>query len=305
MCHSYGINHHRTTTMNEAQILLAIENLMKKVMRKTYHFQDLESDLSGLRKDAKLIYDSNRMYSPLIRAYFDLLPELIKKEDETIFLSPMVFKQFQSALRQDHKSFLSNNKKKRERNWEPFREYFEDMVRHHCKLLLVRVDLNYPEETHPGVTKFAEHMKVLLKRIHDKDTIFEGQIGYAYRLEQGGKSRGYHCHLLVIYHGSLHYKDSYYGHEIGQLWKAKITKGCGGFFNCNQASNKKKYRDKGTLGIGMIKRSDEKSVNNAFDAIRYLAMSEKDKQYLRVWWKRKSQFNMAENPWKDIDPKKL
>ena len=290
--------------MNEPQTLLAIENLMKKVIQKTYRWQDIESDLSELRNDAKLIYDSNRMYSPLIQAYFDLLPELIKKDDEDIFSNHAAFKQFQSGLRKEHKSFLRNNKNKREFNWEPLRTYFEDMVRHHCKLLLVRVDLNYPSETHPGVTKFDEHMRILLKRIHDKDTIFEGQIGYAYRLEQGGKSRGYHCHLLVIYNGSLHSKDSYYGHEIGRLWKEKITKGCGGFFNCNQASNKQRYRNKGTLGIGMIKRCNEKSVRNAFNVIRYLAMSEKADQYLRVWWKKKSQFNMAQNPWKGIDPKK-
>ncbi len=290
--------------MNEPQTLLAIENLMKKVIQKTYRWQDIESDLSKLRNDAKLIYDSNRTYSPLIQAYFDLLPELIKKEDEIIFLSPIVFRQFQSALRQDHKSFLKKNKTKRERNWKPLRKYFDDMVSHYCKLLLVRVDLNYPEETHPGVTKFAEHMKVLLKRIHDKDTIFEGQIGYAYRLEQGGKSRGYHCHLLVIYNGSLHCNDNYYGHEIGQLWRKKITKESGGFFNCNQASNKQHYRNKGTLGIGMIKRCDEKSVHNAFNVIRYLAMSEKADQYMRVYWKGMNQFNMAQNSWKDTDSKK-
>lgn len=290
--------------MNEALTLLEIEKLMKKVTNKTYRWQELESDLNRLREDAKLIYDSNRVHSPLIQAYFDLLPELIKKENETIFLSPMVFRHFQSGLRQEHKSFLSKNKTKRERNWKSFRTYFKNLLSRHRKLLLVRVDLNYPSEMHPGVTKFAEHIKILLKRIHDKDTIFEGQIGYAYRLEQGGKSRGYHCHLLIIYNGSLHYKDSYYGHEIGQFWKEKITKGCGGFFNCNQASYKRRYRHEGTLGIGMIERCNRKSVGNAFEVIRYLAMSEKADQYMRVWWKGKNQFNMAENPWKGLDPKK-
>lgn len=290
--------------MNEALTLLEIEKLMKKVTNKTYRLRELESDLNRLREDAKLIYDSNRVYSPGIQAYFDLLPEFIKKDDEDIFSNHAAFKRFQIELRKELSSFLSNNKKKRERNWEPFRKYFEDMVSHHCKLLLVRVDLNYPSETHPGVTKFAEHIKVLLKRIHDKDTIFEGQIGYAYRLEQGGKSRGYHCHLLVIYNGSLQCNDNYYGHEIGRLWREKITKGSGGFFNCNQASNKQRYRNKGTLGIGMIKRCNEKSVHNAFNVIRYLAMSEKADQYMRVCWKGMNQFNMAQNPWKDIDPKK-
>lgn len=290
--------------MNEAQTLLTIENLMKTVIQKTYRWRDLRSDLNRLREDAQLIYDSNRIYSPLIQAYFDLLPELIKKEDEAIFLSPMVFKQFQIRLRNEHNSFLGKAEKKRERNWRKLREYFDGFVDRHRKLLLVRVDLNYPSETHPGVTKFAEHIRVLLKRIHDKDTIFEGQIGYAYRIEQGGKSRGYHCHLLVIYNGSLHYKDSYYGHEIGRLWKEKITKGCGGFFNCNQASHKRHYRYEGTLGVGMIERHNHKSVSNAFEVIRYLANTEKVNQYLRVWWKGKNQFNTGENPWKDTDPKK-
>lgn len=291
--------------MNEPQTLLAIENLMKVVIKKTYHWQDLEYVLSELRNDAKLIYDSNRMYSPLIQAYFDLLPELIRKEDKAIFSSHLVFKQFQIELRKEQSSFLDSAKKKRERNWGKLSKYFNNIVSRHRKLLLVRVDLHYSSESHPGVTKFAEHIRVLLKRIHDKDTIFEGQIGYAYRLEQGGKSRGYHCHLLVIYNGTPKCKDSYYGQEIGRLWKEKITKGCGEFYNCNQASHKRRYQYEGRLGIGMIKRSNHKSVENAFEVIRYLAMTEKVDQYLRVWWPKKPQFNTAEDPGGYIDPKKI
>ncbi|MDM1721362.1 YagK/YfjJ domain-containing protein [Acinetobacter towneri] len=290
--------------MNEAQTLLAIENLMKKVIQKTYRWQDIESDLSELRNDAKLIYDSNRMYSPLIQAYFDLLPELIKKEDETIFSSHMVFKQFQTGLRKEQNSFLGSAKNKRKNNWNTLEKYFKNILSRHRKLLLVRVDLHYSSEIHPGVTKFAEHIRVLLKRIHDKDTIFKDQIGYAYRLEQGGKSRGYHCHLLVIYNGTPKCKDSYYGQEIGRLWKEKITQGCGEFYNCNQASHKRRYQYEGRLGIGMIERSNHKSVDNAFEAIRYLAMSEKADQYMRVWWPKKPQFNTAEDLGEYIDSKK-
>lgn len=287
--------------MNEPQTLLAIENLMKKVIQKTYRWQDIESDLSELRNDAKLIYDSNRMYSPLIQAYFDLLPELIRNEDETIFSSHMVFKQFQTGLRKEQNSFLGSAKNKRKNNWNTLEKYFKNILSRHRKLLLVRVDLHYSSEIHPGVTKFAEHIRVLLKRIHDKDTIFKDQIGYAYRLEQGGKSRGYHCHLLVIYNGTPKCKDSYYGQEIGRLWKEKITQGCGEFYNCNQASHKRRYQYEGRLGIGMIERSNHKSVDNAFEAIRYLAMFEKADQYMRVWWPKKPQFNTAEDLGEYID----
>lgn len=295
---------HRKTTMNEAQTLLAIENLMKEVIKKKYRWQELEFDLNRLREDTKLIYDSNRTYSPLIQAYFDLLPEFIKKDDEDVFSNYAAFEQFQIELNKKHKTFLGAARTKRQRNWKQLEKYFKSILSRHRKLLLVRVDLHYSSETHPGVTKFAEHIRVLLKRIHDKDTIFEGQIGYAYRLEQGGKSRGYHCHLLVIYNGTPKCKDSYYGQEIGRLWKEKITKGCGEFYNCNQASHKRRYQYEGRLGIGMIKRSNQKCVDNAFEVIRYLAMTEKVDQYLRVWWPKKPQFNTAEDPGEYIDSKK-
>ncbi|MFP3339546.1 hypothetical protein R0J91_16330, partial [Micrococcus sp. SIMBA_131] len=84
--------------MNEAQTLLAIENLMKAVTKKTYHRQDLEYDLDGLSKDAELIFDSNRTYSPLIQAYFNLLPKRIRRSDEEVFYQGVAFQRFQSEL---------------------------------------------------------------------------------------------------------------------------------------------------------------------------------------------------------------
>lgn len=42
-----------------------------------------------------------------------------------------------------------------------------------------------------------------------------------HRLEQG-KSRGYHCHLLIIYNGSLHRNDGYLGQEIGSYGKRRL-----------------------------------------------------------------------------------
>lgn len=100
--------------MNEAQTLLAIENLMKKLIKKTYHWQDLESELDGLSKDVELISDSNRMYRPLIQAYFDLLPKRIKRSDEEIFYRRAAFQRFQSELREHHEEFINefceNNK---------------------------------------------------------------------------------------------------------------------------------------------------------------------------------------------------
>ena len=75
-----------------------------------------------------------------------------------------------------------------------------------------------------------------------------------------GVTRGYHCHLLIIYNGSLHRNDGYLGQEIGELWQEKITNGEGEFYNCNQSKHKQRYKQEGTLGIGMIPREDQKKV---------------------------------------------
>ena len=159
---------------------------------------------------------------------------------------------------------------------------------------MVRVDLSYSALAQPSISRFNRDVERVVSRIQDKDTIFKDQVGYAYRLEQGGKSKGYHCHLLLIYNGSLRNRDSYLAQCIGELWKDKITGGCGQFYNCNQAKHKKYYLDLNQLGIGMIERRNLKEVENAWLAISYLADPEKDNQYLRASVKVKGQFSKGE-----------
>lgn len=267
--------------MNEAQTLLAIENLMKKVIKKTYHWQDLESELDGLSKDVELISDSNRMYRPLIQACFDLLPKRIKRSDEEIFYRRAAFQRFQSELREHHEEFINEFCENNKENKKSLFKYFDGLVDDHCKLLLVRVDLFYRTGRDPSIERFAQDIKRMIKRVQDKDTIFKDQVGYAYRLEQGGKSKGYHCHLLVIYNGSLRYGDSYLGMRIGEIWKEKITGDDGLFFNCNQSDYRQYHQQKDQWGLGLLERSDLAKRSKAQKMLAYLADPEKDDQYIR------------------------
>lgn len=267
--------------MNEPQTLIAIENLMKAVIEKNYRLRDFKSDHAELMQDARAIYHTYRDYAPLVQAYFDLLPERIRRRDEEIFYSHAAFQNFQSELKQTHKAFIQGFKRNNRRNQRNLEAYFTELMERHRKLLLVRVDLHYSSDRHPGMKRFNQDVEKLISRVQNKDTIFKHQVGYAYRLEQGGKSRGYHCHLLIIYNGSLRCKDSYWGQEIGTLWREQITRGDGEFYNCNQSKHKRRYKQEGRLGIGMILREDQNKVNNAQHAISYLARPEKDDQYLR------------------------
>jgi hypothetical protein len=290
--------------VNEAQILLEIENFMLKVSKRRYRWNDFEADFDELKRKATTVYHSEYEYSPLIQSYFDLLPEHISWEDQEIFEDKRVFQSFQRELAEMHEIFLERFIENNRRNRRNLEDYFQALLDHHRKLLLVRVDLSYNALAQPSIRRFNREVKKLVSRIQDKDTIFNHQVGYAYRLEQGGKSRGYHCHLLIIYNGSLRNQDSYLAQSIGELWQDKITKGDGQFFSCNQATHTRYYRDLNRLGIGMIERAKEKDVDNAFIAMSYLAHPDKDNQYLRASLRGMREFNKGSAIRRKRDSKK-
>ena len=255
---------------------------MLMASRRKYHWNDFQSDFDALKRKAIAVHNPDCKYSPLVQAYFNLLPENISCEDQEIFESKSVFQCFQRELAEKQESFLDGFIDQIRDNQGSLKNYFNELLQRHRKLLLVRVDLSYRALAQPSISQFNRDIKKLVSRIQDKDTIFKDQVGYVYRLEQGGKSRGYHCHLLLIYNGSLRNRDSYLGQCIGELWKDKITGGCGQFYNCNQAEHKKYYWGLNQLGIGMIERRNSKEVGNALKAIGYLADPDKDDQYLRA-----------------------
>lgn len=277
---------------------------MLKVSKSRYHWNDFKADFDELKSKATTIYNPECKYSPLIQSYFDLLPERISWEDYEIFEDKRVFQSFQRELAEKQENFLDKFNEQIRDNQGSLKKYFNELLDRHRKLLLVRVDLSYKALSQPSISQFNRDIKKLVSHIQDKDTIFKDQVGYVYRLEQGGKSRGYHCHLLLIYNGSLRNRDSYLGQCIGELWKGKITGGCGQFYNCNQAEHKKYYLDFNQLGIGMIERRNSKDVGNALKAIGYLADLDKDDQYLRAPLKGMRKFSKGGSRRRNRDSKK-
>ena len=267
--------------MTEAQTLLAIENLMKKVMRKTYHWQDLDSEMDHYAQPTESFFRSNREYSPLIQAYFNLQTKRKDMIDNEMFYHRSVFRKFQSDLRARHEQFIDEFCDNNQRNRKSVFKYFDGLIERHCKLLLVRVDLSYCSGHDPSIERFTQDIKRLIKRVQDKDTIFKDQVGYAYRLEQGGESSGYHCHLLVIYNGSVRWSHGYLAMRIGELWKEKITGGDGKFFSCHQTDYKQDLQQKGQWGLGLFERRDLIKRSKVEKMLNYLADPTKDDQYIR------------------------
>jgi hypothetical protein len=158
------------------------------------------------------------------------------------------------------------------------------LISNYSRLLFVRVDLKYIQEisNHITIHDFNFHMKKLRDAIHNGDTCFTHLLHYALSLEQGEDNGGFHCHLLLIFDGEKHYKDSYLADQVGQKWQA-ITEGVGYCFILNTKEYKESFARYGKLGIGMIHRNNLQEVENAVNAALYLTRPDKpDGSYQRL-----------------------
>jgi hypothetical protein len=157
-------------------------------------------------------------------------------------------------------------------------QYAEELHRRYARLLVIRIDFGYLKESvkQIDVSTFYKHQELLSKSI-DVNSLFTNLAGHARSLEQA-KDRGYHCHAVFYFKGDKHQKDNYLVEQIRKIW-ANITAEHGSIYSPNL--DKEKYRKLGTLGVGMIHRDEQKEVDNAIKAVKYLTRPDKD-QHLRM-----------------------
>ena len=175
--------------------------------------------------------------------------------------------------------------KQKDENKIEVQEYCSSILNKCSRILVARVDLGYLQEysSRIRVEDIYKDLDILLNRIQNKDGIFKHVIGYIWGVEQGGKSKGFHCHLAIIYDNA--YRDgsaAYWGNEIIELWR-DITRDFGQGYNCWNRKRVTKLRRKNKLGIGVIYRRDSTQVTNFIEAMQYIADHHKRTlQYLRV-----------------------
>lgn len=175
--------------------------------------------------------------------------------------------------------------KQKDENKIEVQEYCRSILNKCSRILVARVDLGYLQEysSRIRVGDIYKDLDILLNRIQNKDGIFKHVIGYIWGVEQGGKSKGFHCHLAIIYDNA--YRDgsaAYWGNEIIELWR-DITRDFGQGYNCWNRERVAKLRRENKLGIGVIYRRDSTQVTNFIEAMQYIADHHKRTlQYLRV-----------------------
>lgn len=163
------------------------------------------------------------------------------------------------------KAYLRNIHK----NGKSFSRYVDQLFDCHAKLLLVRIDVGYGNEMKGLVTYQGAkvHRNQLVKYVKQR---YEDLLGYVWKLEYTPQ-KGYHYHLLFLFNGNRVMRDISIAGSIGYYWINEITQGGGTYFNCN-LGKLRRYGDK--LGIGMIKRNDEKHRGNIQYVINYLVKTD-------------------------------
>ncbi|MFV5501971.1 YagK/YfjJ domain-containing protein [Acinetobacter sp. 226] len=279
-------------SINQAKLTLEIENFLKRLKRERTKWDGFYSQLTNLLLDFDDIYDPDEEYTGYLQFfviliydlqridcdYFGLMDELKiigYREMRTWFLD------MSDVVEKGYKTI----EKQKDENKGELRKYCESIIDKYSRVLVIRVDLGYLQKysSRIRVDDIYNDLDVLLNRIQNKDGIFKHVIGFAWGIEQGGRSKGFHCHLAIIYNSA--YRDgsaAYWGNKIIALWK-EITRDYGQGYNCWNRERVKELRSRDGLGIGLIYRRDSTQVENFIRAMEYIADHHKrTPQYLRV-----------------------
>tara|TARA_R100000935_G_scaffold24731_2_gene44358 strand:- start:2766 stop:3572 length:807 start_codon:yes stop_codon:yes gene_type:complete len=242
--------------------------------------------LSALYLPLVADYDSSLNYFPTITAFIDSANRVMcSSHSKKMRWGYYNTKDFINNL-YAYKDVISKNNikliKQEKVNTKKLDIYMRQMLNHYSRLLIVRVDLGYSKDTIHlvSIEDFHQHSKKLREFIGKKESCFKGLQGNVIALEQG-HDRGYHCHLLLMYDGSRHESDWYFAETVGEKWRS-ITGGLGSYYNCHNSQYKQKYKDAGTLGIGMIHRKNPIEIENSVRVALYLTRPDKEDQHLRI-----------------------
>ncbi|KQW89548.1 hypothetical protein ASC84_10855 [Acinetobacter sp. Root1280] len=288
--------------INESEVLIAIQNLMISMCFEGNSEQGFKEGLVLLIPQFKAIYLPHLKYAQSIETFHSLTKVvdhmLNGQAISTVkHLNPMQMTQLLGLLRQGRLLIAQEIiylKAQEKRNQRSLREYLEQLTQHYAKLLFIRIDLSIEQKYQHkvGIEQFYAYLRTFINRMQNQDTCFKDLHGYAWALEQGA-TKGYHCHVLLIYDGHKHQKDFGMAIQVGQCW-SEITANKGYYFTSNSPEYKAQFLQKGKLGIGMIHRSNSQQVENAIKAAMYLVNPEKENQYMRVGVPKMRSFGKAQ-----------
>ena len=278
--------------INQEKLTLEIEKFLKRLKGERTKWYGFYSQLTNLLLGFDDIYDPDEEYTGYLKFFVILRYDLqridsgyLELMDELKIIGYREMRKWFLDLFELFKKDYETIEKQKDENKIELQKYCRSILNKCSRILVARVDLGYLQEysSRIRVEDIYNDLDILLNRIQNKDGIFKHVIGYIWGVEQGGKSKGFHCHLAIIYDTA--FRDgsaAYWGNKIIALW-SEITRDYGQGYNCWNRERVKELRGRDELGIGVIYRRDSTQVTNFIEAMEYIADHHKRTlQYLRV-----------------------
>ena len=274
--------------LNQPQVVANVHSLVTDILANTTHFEDVKTQLNELYYPFMTHLNTELFYSQPVVAFVHSTNAIVGNSypvnviwdhDKTQHFISML-----SCYINDIERECITFSYQESQNRNNLANYVDNLTTHYSKLLFIRIDLKYAQQTshHVSIEDFDFHMSKFRELIGNKKTCFEHLQGNAWALEQGGIEGGLHCHLLLIYDGSERQNDWYLAKEVGEKWK-EVTAGLGEYYSYHDKERKQQYRQHGKLGIGMIHRDNPQEVENAVASALYLTKPSKSEQQLKLW----------------------
>lgn len=238
-------------SINQAKLTLEIESFLKRLKRQRTKWDGFYSQLTNLLLDFNDIYDPDDEYPGYLQFFVILIYDLQSIDSDEVDLKNELesigYRELRSELLDLSdlcEKYYETIEKQKDENKIEVQKYCRSILNKCSRILVVRVDLGYLQEysSRIRVEDIYKDLDILLNRIQNKDGIFKHVIGYIWGVEQGGKSKGFHCHLAIIYDTA--FRDgsaAYWGNKIIALW-SEITRDYGQGYNCWNRERVKELR---------------------------------------------------------------
>lgn len=225
-------------------------------------------------------------FSPYIELYFET-DRLCRADNSS---SEEFLDELKKGLStEDLKKKIRAKKKQSSKNKRSLLNYIDNLFECRSKLLVIRLDLGYHQDSSGFFTTLENDRIDLLGGIKSKKALEKWSlevrqqrdelikllkkryqktfIGYAWKLEYGA-DKAFHFHTIFFLDGNKERQDILIAKGIGEIWKKDITKGKGVYWNAN--ARKEDFRKSGRIATGMINHTDKELRENLEIMASYL-----------------------------------
>lgn len=276
------------SSFDHAEQLILIEKDLRRLASSNHHSTTSYETLIILRKNIEEIQRNFPLstFSPYIDLYFKT-EELCRTQNKS---SDEFLDELKHGLTQpSFKEIIRNKRKAVSKNKQSLMRYIDALFEYRAKLLVIRVDLSYKQDSFGFFTTSENERIDLLNGIKNKEALEKWSIevrqqrseliqrlkkkykadfiGYVWKLEYGA-DKAFHYHTIFFLDANYHRHDIVIGKEIGELWKTEVTKGKGIYWNCN--ARKDDFKRSNRIATGTIRHKDEKLRENLELMAEYL-----------------------------------